>query len=776
MLKKLPGLTVNSKGEITAYGERVQRVFVDGEEFFGDDPTIATKNISAKAVDKVQVFDKTSKNAELTGIDDGDKYKAINLTLKEEYKKGYFGKINSGVGLSPFLYDHSVLGQVYKGKTKFGVFGILSNIGTVGLSYQDRNSLTGGSGSNIIMDGDNVMIYNNSDNDDGDWNGQYSGKGIPYNIGGGTAFSTKLFKEKLLLSANYSYSNRKLDIEEYENENTFSGIDTFQSITTNISKKNVKTNSGNFKLEYKLDSMTNIEYNLTLSKKANQNDINEITNNSNSGLKTLFNQRNTNSDYDLINQKHALNIVRKFKKIRRSLILNTSYSDQSNTGINTLQSLSNNLIDTTSDVFDLHKVKNNGSNLFENNLTYSEPLSKLFTLSVSHKLRIQNQDNSLISYNKFGDTIDYINPVDSLSNVFNYQLNTQGGGTNLNFKTEKITWNIGVKYEHAEYNLLNKINDSNLDYAIERWIPNANFNYKFNRTSGIRFNYNGSTRPPSINQIQPINDNSNPLNIVVGNPELLQEYSQNMNVSYNFWHSLQGNYFWTNLSFSNTFNSITSNINIDPSGQKVTSYLNVDGNYYLNMFMNYGFKIQNIFDLSFGFFGSQSQMINYLNGKENKVKYNAVNPNISFSIDFPEKFEIDIRYDPTWNFSSGGQIQNAGNYHSYDINSDLKFYILKNLVFENELNYTYQGAQSNLSQNFSQLIMNSFLSYYLDKDKNWTLSAGVYDLFNQNRGFTRNFTNNTLYENRYNNIKRYGGLRIIYNFKNKIEQPKDSAN
>ena len=113
LLKKLSGLQVNSKGEITAFGEKVEKVFVDGEEFFGDDPTIATRNIQAKAIDKVQVFDKTSQMEELTGIADGEKFKAINLTLKEEYKKGYFGKVSAGVGKDPTYYDESLLLQAY---------------------------------------------------------------------------------------------------------------------------------------------------------------------------------------------------------------------------------------------------------------------------------------------------------------------------------------------------------------------------------------------------------------------------------------------------------------------------------------------------------------------------------------------------------------------------------------------------------------------------------------------------------------------------------------
>ncbi len=191
LLKKLPGIQVDKNGNITAQGEKVQKILVDGEEFFGDDPTLVTQNLRADMIDKVQVYDKQSDQAAFTGIDDGQKQKTINLKLKDSKKNGYFGKANAGAGTDGY-HDSQLMFNRFKGKQKFAVYGILSNTGTSGLNWQDQNSYGDNPFANADVSEDGGGIYITSSGDQLDsWDGRYNGQGIPLVQSGGLHYNNK---------------------------------------------------------------------------------------------------------------------------------------------------------------------------------------------------------------------------------------------------------------------------------------------------------------------------------------------------------------------------------------------------------------------------------------------------------------------------------------------------------------------------------------------------------------------------------------------------------
>src|SRR3984957_2158448 len=192
LLKKLPGIQVDSKGQITAQGETVKKVLVDGEEFFGDDPTLVTQNLRADMVDKVQVYDKKSDQATFTGIDDGQRDKTINLKLKDSKKNGYFGRLTAGAGTDGY-FDEELMANYFKQKEKLAAYGILSNTGKTGLNWQDRDTYGQSFASNLDVDASTGSItYTGPANDDLDtWNGQYSGQGFPTVKTGGLHFNNK---------------------------------------------------------------------------------------------------------------------------------------------------------------------------------------------------------------------------------------------------------------------------------------------------------------------------------------------------------------------------------------------------------------------------------------------------------------------------------------------------------------------------------------------------------------------------------------------------------
>ncbi|RZM22131.1 MAG: carboxypeptidase regulatory-like domain-containing protein, partial [Pedobacter sp.] len=192
LLKQLPGMQIDKDGKITAQGKAVNKVLVDGEEFFGDDPTLVTKNIRADMVDKVQLYDKKSDQATFTGIDDGERAKTINIKLKEDKKSGYFGKVEAGGGTDKFYQGQAML-NIFKNKERISAYGITGNTGVTGLGWEDAGKY--GSASMGMGDG-GEMYFTSSGDDFGSWNGRYDGQGIPSARTGGAHYENKWNKDK----------------------------------------------------------------------------------------------------------------------------------------------------------------------------------------------------------------------------------------------------------------------------------------------------------------------------------------------------------------------------------------------------------------------------------------------------------------------------------------------------------------------------------------------------------------------------------------------------
>src|SRR5690606_6496259 len=190
LLKQLPGIQVDQDGKITAQGQTVNKVLVDGEEFFGDDPTLVTRNLRGDMVDKVQLYDKRSDQAEFTGVDDGERSKTINIKLKEDKKKGHFGKVDAGVGTNE-MYQGQAMFNRFDNKQRFSAFGTIGNTGRTGLNWQDADRYAP-SGTTTLMDNGGIMIsFSGGQDEIESWGGRYDGRGIPAVLNGGAFYSNK---------------------------------------------------------------------------------------------------------------------------------------------------------------------------------------------------------------------------------------------------------------------------------------------------------------------------------------------------------------------------------------------------------------------------------------------------------------------------------------------------------------------------------------------------------------------------------------------------------
>ena len=269
LLKVLPGITVDANGKITAQGKEVKKVLLDGEEFFGDDPKLITKNIRSNMVDKVLVYEKKSDLAVRTGVDDGERTQTIDITLKQDMKKGLFGQALAGGGTDKYYAGKAMVNK-FKGSEKIAAYGIVANDGMVSLGFEDGEKYGVGGSSNVSVDGGSIFITSNSE-DDFSWDGCFGGNGVPRALNVGASYSNKFDKDKHKINVNFQ--RRQLDVSNNSTVFSQNNLPDFARIenTTGYAENNTRNNTANVRYDLKMDSLTDLTVKLGYSKNDRDN-------------------------------------------------------------------------------------------------------------------------------------------------------------------------------------------------------------------------------------------------------------------------------------------------------------------------------------------------------------------------------------------------------------------------------------------------------------------------------------------------------------------------
>src|SRR6187200_92794 len=387
LLRRLPGITVDKSGKITAMGERVKKVLVDGEEFFGSDPGIATKNLRADAVKEVEVFDKKSDQAEFTGIDDGVKDKTINLKLKEDKKKGYFGKIEAGGGL-PDKYDNAVMLNAFRGKRKTAGYGIMSNTGQTNLDWQDAQNY-GGAADNMMSgvsdDGGMYIMFGGGGDDN--YNGGRNG--IPQNWNAGFHYSDKYNNGKTSFNTGYKFSKviapgtTKTFSETYLPNSA-----PWSSNTVSDNRTSTNKHAVNMTIEYNIDSNNSLKWVSRYNNNSSLAEVNyssEMLDENADFINNSTRKSKTNTDKN--NVASSLLYRHKFKKLARTLSINTDFNwnrSQSNGLLYSLNNYYNNGVFNHRDTTDQVNITDNNNNTISTKVSYTEPLRKDFYMELTY--------------------------------------------------------------------------------------------------------------------------------------------------------------------------------------------------------------------------------------------------------------------------------------------------------------------------------------------------------------------------------------------------------
>lgn len=775
LLKQLPGIEVDKDGKITAQGQTVKKVLVDGEEFFGDDPTLVTKNLRADMVDKVQLYDKKSDQAAFTGIDDGVKDKTINIKLKEDKKNGYFGKLDGGIGTDGY-YQGQALFNRFKGKQKFSVYGTLGNTGKTGLGWEDNNKYGGGGNMEFGDDG-GIYIFGGGGDDLDSFDGRYNGEGKPVARTGGAHYDTKWNNDKESINTNYKIGSLTVDgTKNTQQQNNFPG---------NISNTNSDQNNHNYMFRQKLD----VNYQVKLDSMQNLKITADGTL-KNSNTRSNFATQTRRLDGSLINSNDRENsadvdgkvfnanafYTKKFKKKSRTLSVNfkTAFNESDSKGFLKSNTRFYDSVGTyvSKDTIDQYKVNKTQSTNINTNVTYTEPLAKDFTLAISYALSVNNATADRRTFNKDAGS----GPYNILDNIYSsdYKLNqlSNQGGMVFNVQKQKYSFNFGTKVAGVRFKQVDEFGRmADLVRNFTNWYPQASFQYKFTKQSSLRLNYNGNTTQPNIDQIQPVRVNTDPLNIQVGNSGLKPSFTNRYNISYNSYKVISNQYIWISGSYSTTSNPIVSNVTRDTTtGISTYQSSNLKNKSTSNFWVNAYFdrKIPGLdINAGLGLNGNGNTYYNLSNNVLNETKSYSYSGNIRLSKYKEKKYDAWMSAGPTYNINSSSLntvLNNNG--RGFNANGGFNIYLPGKFQIGSDGNYTYNAPTKSFPQDFKRFLLNANISRTFMKDALKATVSGN-DLLNQNTGYNRTGSANVLTQERYTTIRRYFMFSLTWDF-NKV--------
>lgn len=759
LLKKLPGIKVDNEGKITAQGKEISQVLVDGDEFFGSDPTIATRNLGAKGIESVQVYEKKNENAK-AGED--QTLQVMDLKLKEDAKKGYFGKLSgaSDFGLldrtNPF-YESEVLLNKFNKSQKISVFGLASNTPKSNFNWGDMNKF----GLDNERNSSGMSMWNRK--------GSNNTGGIPQTIKAGFYFSDKL-GAKGKITVNYSFYENKLRAYSSQRSQYFLPDSTYY---TKDSTDNYSVNrSHNFSVTYttKIDSLTTLEVkpNFVISTALQDNkSFNSFIGEDQVTTFSTFIQ-NKNESLGFTSNSEAT-LTKKFKKAKREAKYKYMFIATNNETEGNLFNRNDYLKYNYSDTVDQRKLNNNSSMNHFNFITYTEPLGLKYKLELEYLIETGRSDQMKQTLNPLNG--NYTIPVAALSNNFdNTRLQNRLTIKGI-YESRVHTASIGLGMRAISIDNVNVITGNNIQQELTNFLPQAFYQYKPSQTKRFSVTYFTRSDAPSINDLQPVLDNTNPNRIQLGNPDLKPNYVHGLNSNFNTWNALTGRYIWSNLSSSLTNNAFANSTSYDSLGRMLSVTQNVNGNLFANLVAGGGYPIFNRkLTLEPSFNVNYSKYTNLINNLENVTRTTAVGGGMSLSLEL-DSLELSVGQE--YSYSNPVSSLNSGSntpFNTQKFTADLDWKLKRHFTIKADASYTMNQNLS-AAYNLNIFLINAELSKAFLPTENLIVSLRANDILNQNKNIQRQVNGNVITDNYTRIISRYFLLRVTLKFnKNKTKE------
>ena len=757
LLKKLPGVTIDNDGTVRVNGQKINRVLVNGKEFFTGDPKMATKNLDADAVDKVQVFDKKSDRAEFTDVDDGQSEKTINLKLKKDRNHALFGKVTAAAGTDK-RYDAQTNINKFNGDQQLSLIGMGNNTNRQGFSISDVLNFTGEL-SRGMRGGGGITIRTGGGDDNGlPVSGGAAQPGIAKTFAGGVNYNdTWNKKTDVNMSAMGSNIDLLTDRSTFR-QNILPGNE-FDYISTSSTARNSKQQRVNMMIDSKIDTFNSIKFTpqFTVQQVDTRSTSNYVSQDA-KGVKLNDGVTDNSTHSDAFNFAGNALYRKRFAKKGRTLssTLGFAYNDSKQDGTlytrNTFYALGTALKDSLTNQKNRREAVTRS---FSGNVVYTEPIGKKSLLEFTGFYSTNVGESKTITYD-YGSTGKYDQYNVLQSNDFKSDYSYTGGSLNFRSNLKKVNLSAGTSLQEATLTSTNNTNGNVIRQTFTDFLPNANVQYRFSSSRTLSINYTTNTQQPSTTQLQPIVDVSNPLSVYTGNPNLKRSYAQSVSLNYFSTNMYTQRNFFAFLSATQTDNAIVNADSTFLNGSRKSMPVNVNGNYMIFGSINAGFPIKKLksrVDLGMG--ANLMHNNGYINGAKNEIDNITFSPNLSYSFSLEGK--LDIMATARLNLSKAKYslqpILNT-NYQQQVYGMDMTNYMPWGLVLNNSFNYTVntgRGAEFDVKVPlWNASIAKSFL-----KNKRAEIKLSVYDLLNENKGISRNANANYIEDTRFNVLQRY---------------------
>jgi len=763
LIKKMPGITTEN-GALQAQGEKVSKVYVDGKPFFGDDPALALKSLPADLVDKVEVYEKASDQAAFSGVDDGDKEKVINIVTKIAGGNGQFGKVYAGYGWKD-KYLAGGNANIFNGSRRISIVGLSNNINQQNFSSEDLAGVSsqakrGGYGRHR---NDNFLV------------GQQ--EGITSTNALGINFSDSIGK-KINFTGSYFF-NRSDNKNVQLLDRTYSlSSDSNRLYKENSNERNISLGHRmDFRIEYFIDSSNSIIATPKLSLQSVKNSS-DLGGSNYKGLGNILSQTVNNSDNasNALDFRNRLLYRHAFHKKGRtfSARITTNYSkDKAN---NTLQSLNQYFteMDKADSINQEMDLKSSSYELGAN-LTYTEPISKQSQVFFRYESSFSKDVYDKETFDLLGNILD-----SNLSGAYEARILTNRGGLGYSFRTKKTMLRVGVDLQQVNLDNQQLLpSDFSMKKPFVNLLPNAMFRYNISKEQNIRLFYRSSTDVPSIRQLQGVVDNSNPLIVSTGNPNLKQEYSNRIYARASLGNSkrkssLSGFLFVQNTKdyignalYLPSKDSIVQGGFLLKKGTQLSSYANLDGYWNVRANLSYGFPLNIIksnLSLTSGY--GYSKTPGMINNALTFSRRNTFTEGLTLGSNFSDKLDFTLTYSANLNAVKNSlQPLSNNNYFLHTLELKAEWIVAKGFLVQSYIgDYLYRGLGSGFNQDY--VLWNVGFGKKLFKEQQGELRLSVSDLLNQNTSVSRNVTETYVEDVQNNILNRYFLLTFTYNFKN----------
>ena len=767
LLKKLPGVQVAKDGTIKAQGQTVNKVLVDGKEFFGNDPKMATKNLPADAVDKVQVYDKLSDQAQITGFDDGNSEKTINLKLKKDKKKGAFGKITGGGGTDE-RFEGRFNVNSFKGARQMSAIGVANNTNTEGFSFMDMMNFTGELNRMMKSGNGNVNINITGDDPNASMPGG-NNNGIRTIWGGGLNYNN-IIGSKIDFTSNYFYNHYNPKIASHIQRQYILPDSSYFYNQNSLSNNINNSHRLNLGFDYIIDSFHSLKISPSVGYQQTKNNLlTDYQQLGSDGRLSNDGFSNSVSNSTAYNFRNDLLFRKKFRRKGRSFSVSLQTTLNNSDGDGSLKS-ANEFFTTAGTAGQTDSINqrftNNGDlHGYNARVVYTEPVFKrsLLEFSVGKSNTRSTAEKITYDYNDANGKYDRLN--DSLTNDFENTYGYSNGGLRLRTQKRKYNYAIGFSWQHAELEgkVTTDIKDSAISKKFNNILPTARFQYNFTRYKNLTVNYRAYTNQPTVSQLQPVPDNSNVLNIKEGNPDLDQEFIHNVQVNYMGVNPFKNKNLFAFFNLSRTDNKIVNADTLYSSGVKVTKPVNVDGVYDLSGDINLGLParfLKGTFRIgsSLGYHHG----VQFINNVSNTINTFSAGPQLGVDMSPIEKIDLSLTAGINHNKTTYS-LQPAFNnsYFSQVYDAEFNWQLPKAIYFSTDFSYTVNNQRAE-GFNTRVPLWGASVSKLFLKFNRGEMKLRVNDILNRNVGIYRSTNQNYIEDSKMNTLRRYAILTFTY--------------